>query len=605
MKEKTKKIVTVLLALFTTICMNINLNRDLALAQSFTGNDIFMIVLFALYCMLFYKILEVKEKRLCICSIILSILFAGFSVVGTSINYYLNLDSIVSSKTALLKSILKFLAYAGTCYSILILIFTQVLPCLKSKKSKTYQWFTHNKRSFFLVACVIFIAYVPYFLAEYPGFFTADSVRELSDATYGMGNLINHHPVLHIFIISICSKIVKLFSGTETEVIALYATLQMIATACTFSFMIYYMSRKNVNIYIRIVTFLICAFYPPFAAYSVTMWKDIPFALSLVYFTICLIELATNSYNFFKSKLRVIALLISTILVILFRNNGIYVVLLTLPFMFFIIKDYRKYVVGFAAIMITFYVIYKGPIFKLLNITDGPVKEMLSVPLQQIARTVRDNENEITEEEKELIYKFLPVENLGKLYNPLISDSVKENLNNEEFQNNKGEFIKLWLNLLAKHPRSYIESFLVGSFGYWYPETTNWVIVNWDDYPKLDYLDYTKAPIANIKVVDELEKFANTRNIPVISMLLFSIGFNFWIILTITMYCIYKKKYRHMLTLIPILVLWLTNTASPVWCEYRYIYGMFTTMPLFLFVVTSLINSSQEISYGEKSKDEN
>lgn len=600
MNENKKKIISVILALFTTICMNINLNKDLTFLQSFSGNDIFMIVIFILYCILFYKILDIKEKRLRICTSILAIIFAGFSVVGTSINMYLNLDGIVSSKIAFVKAILKFFGYSLTYYAILLFVYTKVFPVLKRKEDKKYRWFTNNKRSFFLVAIIIFIAYIPYFLTEYPGVFTADSVRELSDATYGMGNLINHHPVFHVFIISICSHIVKLFHGTETEVIALYSVLQMIATACTFSFMIYYMARKNVNIYLRIITFLLCAFYPPFAVYSVTMWKDIPFALSLVFFTICFIELATNSKNFFKSKFRITAMLISTILVILFRNNGIYVVLLTLPFMFFIIKEYRKQIAIFAVTVVAFYIMLKGPIFKLFNITDGPIKEMLSVPLQQIARTVRDNEESLTQEEKDLIYKFLPVDNLGQRYNPLISDSVKENLDNDAFQNNKMEFIKLWFNLLVKHPRSYVESFLVGSFGYWYPETTNWVTVNWDDYPILDYLDYKKDPIVELGVVKGLEEFANTRNIPVISMVLFSIGFNFWMILMITMYCIYKKQYRYMVTLVPIIILWLTNLASPVWCEYRYIYGMFTTMPIFLFLVTSLLNS--ETKFKERRK---
>ena len=83
-------------------------------------------------------------------------------------------------------------------------------------------------------------------------------------------------------------------------------------------------------------------------------------------------------------------------------------------------------------------------------------------------------------------------------------------------------------------------------------------------------------------------------------MVLFSIGFNFWMILIITMYCIYKKQYRYMLTLVPIIILWLTNLASPVWCEYRYIYGMFTTMPIFLFVVSSLLNS--EPKFKERRK---
>ena len=138
---------------------------------------------FILYCILFYKILDIKEKRLRICTSILAIIFAGFSVVGTSINMYLNLDGIVSSKIAFVKAILKFFGYSLTYYAILLFVYTKVFPVLKRKEDKKYRWFTNNKRSFFLVAIIIFIAYIPYFLTEYPGVFTADSVRELSDAT--------------------------------------------------------------------------------------------------------------------------------------------------------------------------------------------------------------------------------------------------------------------------------------------------------------------------------------------------------------------------------------------------------------------------------------
>ena len=60
-----------------------------------------------------------------------------------------------------------------------------------------------------------------------------------------------------------------------------------------------------------------------------------------------------------------------------------------------------------------------------------------------------------------------------------------------------------------------------------------------------------------------------------------------------------------MLSLIPIIILWLTNLASPVWCEYRYIYGMFTTMPIFLFAVTSLLNSEKDKSLKNGEKNEN
>ena len=75
------------------------------------------------------------------------------------------------------------------------------------------------------------------------------------------------------------------------------------------------------------------------------------------------------------------------------------------------------------------------------------------------------------------------------------------------------------------------------------------------------------------------------------SMIL-SIGFMFWINLIILMYVIYKKKYKNILIFIPILAMWLTTIASPVFCEYRYVFSMVVTLPV---IVSSISIRRKEI----------
>ena len=65
----------------------------------------------------------------------------------------------------------------------------------------------------------------------------------------------------------------------------------------------------------------------------------------------------------------------------------------------------------------------------------------------------------------------------------------------------------------------------------------------------------------------------------------FSIGFAFWIVLFLLCYCIYKKNYKYILIFVPILALWLTNLASPVCGEFRYMYSLFTCLPIYFSVI--------------------
>ena len=68
---------------------------------------------------------------------------------------------------------------------------------------------------------------------------------------------------------------------------------------------------------------------------------------------------------------------------------------------------------------------------------------MLSVPMQQMARTYVYHREELAEEEKEELAAYIPRENL-EAYKYYVSDPVKAGFQAEAFESGKEEFIRLW-----------------------------------------------------------------------------------------------------------------------------------------------------------------
>ena len=105
-----------------------------------------------------------------------------------------------------------------------------------------------------------------------------------------------------------------------------------------------------------------------------------------------------------------------------------------------------------------------------------------------------------------------------------------------------------------------------------------------EDRPEVEDLKLEKTPIIEGKLINKIWDLTERRNVPVLSMV-FSIGFAMWLVFIQMAYIIYKKKYKLLIIFVPILALWLTNLASPVYCEFRYMYSLFTCLPILLFVV--------------------
>jgi len=515
---------------------------------------------------------------------ILAFIFSSIEIIGFSINKYSDLSAITGSSAVLLKSILKLLAYYITFYTSGVLLFNFLENTIGAgfHTHPKKESFTNNKKSFFLVWGFIFVLWIPYFLKYFPGIVTLDSMQQIY-MSLGFTNMTNHHPVLHTLIIGLFMNIGKIFNN-YTLGIAMYSVFQMLCLSGAFSYCIYYMAKKNVPAKWRIAILIFFALYPVHALYSITIWKDIPFSIAMLIFIINLIEMCTNK-DFLKSNKNMVLLAISILLVILFRNNGAVVIILTIPFMIIMLKQYWKKLIVVSLICVTLYLAIEGPIFQAFNVKQVSVREALSIPLQQFARVIRNESNILDEKDKENINEFFLSQDIGRVYMPHISDSVKACFNDEAFKNNKLKFISTWVKVGLSYPKEYVEAFLCNSYGYWYPETSYWVIFRLNVTSQR--INIKQTPIINQdvlgKTVAATESLIDKREIPVFSMM-FSIGFTVWIIFTVIMFCIYKKNYKILLVYVPIISLWLTCLASPVFAEFRYAYSLFTCLPLLLVI---------------------
>ena len=114
----------------------------------------------------------------------------------------------------------------------------------------------------------------------------------------------------------------------------------------------------------------------------------------------------------------------------------------------------------------------------------------------------------------------------------------------------------------------------------------------------------TKYPIENKPIVNfGFLDFLNDELIktPIFSNILINIGLYFWILILCFAYCVYKKQYKNMVMMLPILGLWATAIAAPM-VDLRYIYPMFLTAPLYIGIIIRDCKIEEEEEKNGKAK---
>lgn len=186
----------------------------------------------------------------------------------------------------------------------------------------------------------------------------------------------------------------------------------------------------------------------------------------------------------------------------------------------------------------------------------------------------------------------MDLEGLG--YCPENADQTKRRIN---IQNNFWDFFMFWCKIGTEHLGCYIDAILANTQNMWYPDS---VIDGYNQVFKEvgePYYDYDKCYYS---ITSDLEEPAEHMNylpmvlnyytqiglnisfekLPVVSML-FSIGFQFWLILNCFFYVMYRRLYRLVLPLTIILGYMLISACVPL-VLLRYFAAAFFAVPMLI-----------------------
>lgn len=540
----------------------------------FGKNQLYYLPLFIIAFNLIKSCNQINDSRIKIISIFSAIVLASFQAIGYQLANNIKID-VFDSVSSTLHFILNFLGIIVIFYFILIFLFNYMLN--KGISDGKFDFKYTNKTNFLIFWILILLCWMPYLIINYPGILSPDSIAQIRQI---MGDLPfnDNEPAFHTMLVMIIVKTGFLFFKDINTCILLFSILQMLVMTAIFSYSLSYMLIKKINSNFVIMSFLYFAFYPVNAVYSVSIWPDVLFSGSILIYLILLLEIINNTENFFVSKYKWASLFFVSLFMILVRHNGIYMFFITSFVLTYIINPkYRKIFITISLTIFLIFLIIKIPLYNYLKIIKTPISSALSIPIQQISRTVNYHKEDLTKRELDKIHRYFYNE-FEKGYDPTICDPVRKYFVVDNFISNKGDFFKLWLELFIKYPKTYIESFLYSSYGYWYPDTKYWILggyIQENEYgiKQNKLLPKTISQSTIIKIVDKI------RRIPLVS-LLFSIGFIVWLMLFSSMYCLLTFRYNLLILFLPLFILWLTALASPVYAEFRYVYGIFVSTPL-------------------------
>lgn len=438
---------------------------------------------------------------------------------------------------------------------------------------------------------VCMAAYFPYLLTFYPGVVEYDSwlqLRQVLGDTY-----INHHPWLHTMIIKIIYDTGFAVLGSENRAVALYSIWSMGIFSSAYATAISYLYKKGVKKYWLVLLLFFCAFCPINGIYSITMWKDIPFAAAVLFFILLICKLFENMKQQKSNLLYWLLFIPLSFLMCFLRTNGLYAFLLILPVLLFIFRQQKKPFLLSAGAVILMAFLYKGPVFQYFEVQDGDLIESLSIPAQQLAAVISYNGN-IREEDLELLREIIDIRQVPEAYlgsvgcSDAIKDLVRETDNQEFISSHKGKFFSLWLRTGIHNPYYYFKAYVEETKGYWYHKDI--AVILWNTY----VFENGTGIVRECKLHGEAAHF-----LP--GLLTFyrthfdkyySCGLYIYVLLLGFLESLRLKKEKWFL-LSPLLGIWLTLLIStPLHSDLRYIFSIHTALPSVMMIL--MLKSSEK-----------
>ena len=455
------------------------------------------------------------------------------------------------------------------------------LPNRLFKKSWVY---------FLVMVALLLIVWLPALLALYPGVYAYDASWQHD--MYVSGRVTEHHPVIHTYIVGWLTDTFYNLTGQFNKGVLAYTLFQEIVMALGCGFVLYLLHRRKRPTVLHVFALIFYGLYPTFVLFVFSSTKDSIFAVAVADLIFLSLDMFEHPDDFFGHKSNYVLWAVFALEITILRNNSVYAVLLTLPFLIaWMVRRHsvRFKALGMLAATIVIYLIYKYPITSAVTVDGVSKAEMLSVPSQQIMRVYTYHGDELSADDKAMVEHLFDESKWNRYYNPYIADAAKGSLTEAALDEEFGDFKALWLKLFRQYPGEYVDSVLENTYGFWYPWPT-YVLhsLGGEGYASVFVIvpceQNTKIPA----LFDFFKQFENGD-------LVMRDGFISWLfapatflyISLIVMFYVLKAKEKSLsIPFVYLTLLWLTFLLGPV-ANVRYVLYLFALVPVWPEYITS------------------
>lgn len=451
-----------------------------------------------------------------------------------------------------------------------------------------------SPRVFAFYTVVILLCWLPVFLAYYPSVFAYDAEGQLYQVL--AHDYSTHHPLLHTLFLGAFFKLGENLPGSYSSGMALHSIVQMFFMAMILGYVLAVLYRERTSWVMRLLLLLFYALFPANSVLAVSTTKDVLFSGLVLLYVAKLYQWCNGNCKMTKEF--VLPFVLISVTMLLFRNNAVYAWLVCQPFLLIFAgkrKALKRYALAAAATFLLFCLGGIG-LKAAVSAQNGSPREMLSVPLQQMARTRVMHEEEIDDEMRQKLDSYLPSEWVFAAYNPYLADPVK---NRAVIHDDPAGLMKTWVRLGLQFPMTYVDAFLDNSIGYWYlADKTHSTIYGVGTESGFGYLSTDNRTMpAGCEIIRHsylpglrafMERIVSDneyQKIPVVSVI-FAPAFYWWMLCFYIVFFLYRKKYKMLVPALFPVAYYLTLLLSPT-VLVRYMYPFLLSSPMMLCLVSA------------------
>ena len=426
---------------------------------------------------------------------------------------------------------------------------------------------------------LMLLCYVPMFAVAFPGAFAYDVPYQLRQVFTGQYS--THHPLLHTLLLGACVRLGHAL-GCINLGAALYTLVQMTGLAACFAACCASIARQSgARAARRSAVFF--ALYPLHMCMAVCATKDVLFA-GLFALTLALAreQLAGGGLT----PRRMAGLVLCGAGMMLLRNNAIYAVAAFIVLALLLCRGRALRLCGALALSAALCAAGNGALKAAMHAEPGDLCEMLSWPIQQLARARVLHGDRLTQQERQAIDELMPGES-WRLYDPTISDPVKFEFDTAQLLSDPGRYVGVYLSVGSKCPKDYFDAVLMHTYSFFYPYSRYGVsgyylqlgisdaYDDWCDFERIESRSLFPRVLASLSWRFGAQ---GAMQIPVLGYL-FNMGVIVWLMLGLALREAYWGRWRSFAAALLPVLLWGTYLLGPVMAG-RYIYPFVCSLPV-------------------------